>query len=303
MRWLTGDHYLPGRLTGYFMPWLLVLLLPALLGALLSQRRWLALTVAVPLLLIIVAYAPLFWPLPRPVEAGAATLKVMTYNVWSENRQVAAMARLIRQEQPDIILLQEIRSRQFTELRHVLTETDPDVAYFAYDPQLLQAVISRHPVEQLESLRRRGQAQKVEITTHVGKVTVLNVHPLRQGGWKRRYRQIAALLEEEILPETGAVILAGDFNVNDHSQLYRRVTRHLSDAHRQAGFGFGFTFPSSEVNRFGRLPLPPLIRIDHIFYNEFFTARATRTLAQSGGSDHYPVVTELIPRQLLPEQP
>lgn len=298
LRWQTGDHYLPGRLAGYFMPWLLLLLLPGLLAALVTHRRGLTLAIGLPMLLIVLAYAPLFWPWPGKVEADAPALKVMTFNVWSENRQVEAMARIIRQERPDILLLQEIRSRRFDELHRALAGLHEEGSlFFAYDPELLQAVVSRYPVVPLESLRHRGQAQKVAVQLPSATVTVINVHPLRNGGWQRRYRQIAALLEEEIVAEPGAVILAGDFNINDQTQLYRRLTSHLHDAHWEAGFGFGFTYPSREAKQFRSLPLPPLIRIDHIFINSHWIARNTRTLAESAGSDHFPVVAELVLRQ------
>jgi endonuclease/exonuclease/phosphatase family metal-dependent hydrolase len=36
-----------------------------------------------------------------------------------------------------------------------------------------------------------------------------------------------------------------------------------------------------------------MIRIDHIFYSRHFLARRAYTGANSGGSDHFPVVAEL----------
>ena len=47
MRWWPGDRFWPVRLTNYFMPWLLVGLIPALVVAGLARRRRLATTLAI----------------------------------------------------------------------------------------------------------------------------------------------------------------------------------------------------------------------------------------------------------------
>ncbi|MFA7535195.1 MAG: endonuclease/exonuclease/phosphatase family protein [Desulfuromonadales bacterium] len=299
LRWLGGDQYLAGRLAGYFMPWLLAVLLPGLLIAMVAQRKWLALALGAPIALIVITYAPLF--LPASEERPPAALKVMSYNIWSHNEDMAAAAAVIRREQPDILMLQEINSRQLGRLQLLLDDLHPSGAlHIIHDDDLLQAVVSRFPVVPLESLRHRGQAQQARIATTWGPVTVFNVHPLRHGGWHHRYRQIVALLKEEVLDEQGPTILAGDFNVNDQTQLYRKITRYLRDAHWQAGFGFGFTFPADASRFYRKYKIPPLIRIDHIFYSPHFLAQNARTLQDSGGSDHYPVVAELIPPAIRP---
>ena len=38
------------------------------------------------------------------------------------------------------------------------------------------------------------------------------------------------------------LIVIGDFNLTDQQSLYTSLTRHLRDAHREGGWGMGFTF-------------------------------------------------------------
>jgi endonuclease/exonuclease/phosphatase (EEP) superfamily protein YafD len=152
-------------------------------------------------------------------------------------------------------------------------------------------------------MKEKGQAQKVALRLAGGPITVFNVHPLRSGGWRQRYRQIASLLEEEVLREKTPVILGGDFNAPDHSQLYELVAGRLKNAHREAGFGFGFTYPSSDVRVLRLVSAPSVVRIDHVFFSDHFVALRAGTLEESGGSDHRPVYAELDLKPSTPDDP
>jgi endonuclease/exonuclease/phosphatase (EEP) superfamily protein YafD len=71
------------------------------------------------------------------------------------------------------------------------------------------------------------------------------------------------------------------------------IDQYLDNAHWEAGWGFGFSFPSSDRPLRGRFQIPSLVRIDHIFYSDHFYVLNARTLPTAGGSDHLPVVAEL----------
>jgi endonuclease/exonuclease/phosphatase family metal-dependent hydrolase len=78
----------------------------------------------------------------------------------------------------------------------------------------------------------------------LGPVTGVNVHAYKHG-WLERHRLMEALLVEDVIPEKGPLILRGDFNTNDRSETYRMIKQHLTNAHDEAGCGFGFTFPTA----------------------------------------------------------
>jgi endonuclease/exonuclease/phosphatase family metal-dependent hydrolase len=136
----------------------------------------------------------------------------------------------------------------------------------------------------------------VVVRAPAGPVAVYNVHPPSGGGWRVRYDQVEALLEEEILRESGPVIVGGDFNVPPHSQMYLMLSRHLRNAHEEAGERLGFTFPSSNRRAFVVFPQLPLVRIDHVFVSGHFLALRAGTIEDAGGSDHHPVWAELAHR-------
>ena len=289
MRWWPGDQLRNVRLFNYIMPWLLIGLAPALIIAGLAGRRWLAAALLAPTFLICLSYSPLFLNSPNTAVANEALLKVMSYNVWRDNQNIAAIVEVVKNEQPDILLLQEIGEdriqKVFKELETLYSDGEP---YLAYAPQVLQAVISRYPFTSHQSSLQKGRAQIVRLETPFGPITVINIHAFKLG-WLQRHEQMTALLEKDVVTANTPVILGGDFNTTDQSQTYRLVKRYLKNAHWEAGHGFGFTFPSSSFH-FRKFKIPPLIRIDHIFYSSPFIPRAARTVNESGGSDHLPVV-------------
>ncbi len=288
MRWWPGDRLQPIRLVNYMMPWLLAGLLPGLLLALLGHRHQLALVFAVPTLYICATYAPLLLPNQADTFSAGAPLKVMSYNVWRKNTDMTAVARVILGEQPDLVLLQEINSEGLKKLITNLETIGGREIYSVEAAAIHQAIISRFPLEQLESSWKKGRTQKVLATAPWGPILVLNTHPPR-GQWHRRHKQMARLLDADVIPCDIPVILGGDFNTTDQSLTYRLINRHLDNAHWQSGQGFGFTYPSSRYRLKDLVPCPPLVRIDHIFYSSHFKTRHAATLGDDGGSDHLPV--------------
>lgn len=293
LRWWPGDRLLPVRLLNYFMPWLLVGLLPGLILAGLARRKVTFLALAIPVSLISLSFAPLFLPQPPAVLAANTSIKVMSYNVWGRNKTLEQAARLIRQEQPDILLLQEVYPPLAKNLAAMLHDLYPDAQlHVAYEPRAGQAVFSRFPVTPVALAYEKGRTQKVSLTTPAGRIAVWNLHPNVPQPWTRHFQQLSALTED--IAQIGEpLIVGGDFNTTDHSETYELVNQYLENAHWEAGWGFGFTFPAHQP-RFKSIPiLTPLLRIDHIFYSPHFTAHHARTLSESGGSDHFPVVAEL----------
>ena len=134
LRWWPGDRFGPVRMFNYFMPWLLTGLLPGLGLAGLARRKWVALALAVPTFLIGLTFAPLFLPSPAGVLAANTSFKVMSYNVWFRNRNTTEVARLIRQEQPDIVFLQELSPKMAQALKEQLADLyGGDPLYLAYE--------------------------------------------------------------------------------------------------------------------------------------------------------------------------
>jgi vancomycin resistance protein VanJ len=291
----VGDALVVTRYTGYVLPWLLVGLVPGAAWAWRARRRALAALLVASAVLVVVREAPLHRRRATPA-AAEGRLRVMSFNTSWHNADVPRLAAAVGAYDPDLLLVQEISPEVFAALRETLRAAPPGgtgYAYAAYEPEVGQGVVSRFPLAGSTAMKARGKAQRVLVRGPGGPLAVYNVHPLRSGGWRQRFDQIAALLDEDVSGEEAPVIVAGDFNTPEHSQLYAVLERRLTNAHRAAGSGFGFTYPSRDFRLLGLLPLPPLVRIDHIFFDDRLVAVAAGTLPDAGGSDHRPVFAEL----------
>ncbi|MEM7348731.1 MAG: endonuclease/exonuclease/phosphatase family protein, partial [Chloroflexota bacterium] len=269
-------------------------LIPSLLLAGFTYRYWLAIALSVPALLIMLAFAPLFLEKPNTLPASSVPIKIMSYNIWGRNKTVQEAANLIREEKPDILLLQEDYYAVSAILHPQLKELYEDQPlYLVAEPRMGQTIISRYPIVPIEASYRNGRAQKIWIDTPIGQFQVWNVHtktPYRD--WEGQTQQVR-YLAQEISLTSEPLIVGGDFNSPELAAPYRLINRYLKNAHWQAGFGLGATYPKIG-HRFKGIPIiTPVLRIDHIFYSNHFVAHNSYTLSKSGGSDHYPIVAEL----------
>jgi endonuclease/exonuclease/phosphatase (EEP) superfamily protein YafD len=67
------------------------------------------------------------------------------------------------------------------------------------------------------------------------------------------------------------------------------------DAYREAGAGFGHTFPAPRDGQRSGLPLGLrfTVRLDYVYHSTHFRAIAARVAEWDGGSDHLAVVATL----------
>lgn len=107
--------------------------------------------------------------------------------------------------------------------------------------------------------------------------------------WAARV-QLAAQIASRVRQEQYPVVLLGDLNCPPLGSSYSCIEGLLQDAHRTAGQGFGFTFPSN-FKSIGRI-FTPWIRIDHIFASSHWEI-ASCSVGSGPASQHLPVVSKL----------
>lgn len=290
LRLYPGDSFAPVRFISYIAPWLLIGLGAGLAGSLLTTRRQkkncLTWFMAGLFLLVGLPYLSLFLPRLEPTPAYSGTLKVMSYSVMGRNHDYKAIAEMILAEKPDIFFVQETG---FDSLSNYLIDLYNNGRPVYHVPGHGGFIAGRFPLAAQEV--GRGRIPKVVAKTPYGPITLWTLHAAK-ALWKdhtMQLRQIQALAQD-IAATPGMKIVAGDFNTTDKNIPYKIMKLHLRNAHEEAGWGFGFTFPA-RARRLGTLF--PFLRIDHIFYSNAFYALSARTLSNSGGSDHLPVVAEL----------
>ena len=308
LRWLVGDEW---GLIALFNSGAHLLFFPALILfplALLSRRR-LTVGLLIPALLaFILPYGATF--VPRTAQAAPSnTLNILTYNLKSQAVNLEPALDIMRGSAADVVTLQELSEDMAHRLASDLADVYPYQALHTTpgEPIPGQGVLSRYPLLSDDYWRLYLAHQRVTLEVAGTPVTLYNTHPvqpLHQHGFAHRGEEISDLLAR-VADESGPVVIAGDFNMSDQSDDYWRLATRYQDAYRMAGWGLGFTFPA-EIPYFGGgnyAPaffdlIPPLVRLDYVFYNASFTAVMAQVGAESGGSDHLPLQVELALRPL-----
>lgn len=290
-------------LANNFAPYFFLPLVGFALVALLArlQPRF----VLLPLLLLVVGlvwYGPRFAPRPQAAPA-ASTLHVISFNVWAYNRQINAVEAWLREENADVVLLQEAFHDLPARLADVYPYTQPQPAL----PQDRQ-ILSRYPI-----VERGGGSgyERTVIDVAGARVAVYNVHfgvpfssqpryglhdlpyPLNmmvRYDEQRRNEQIRDWLAA-VTAETLPVIAGGDFNTSDNSAVYPTIAARLSDSYRTVEPGLGTTWPVGAKLPIP-LPLPPLMRIDYIWHSDALRALSA-SVGPEVGSDHRPIMATL----------
>ena len=254
----------------------------------------------------------------RPAESASdsARVRVMTWNVKYGSYDLAPLTAEITRFKPDIVFFQDAGGAL----------TGPLAEYFKTWQVRSQGqfvIASRHPLSgaELHPLPAAGEGEeylRCRMQLGAAPVTLYNVHfrtPRRSLNAFRTARKQPWYLPEAIRAldhnigtrlsqaatvaaalsrEQGPVILAGDLNSPDASQVCVTLRgAGLKDAFAERGVGYGFTYGHFLFKH--RLPWLKFswMRIDHIMTNDRF--RTERCWAGTGqASDHRPVIADLV---------
>lgn len=248
-------------------------------------------------------------------EKGKVALKVLTYNLnraYStsvNNGSEQDVINLIKEQEADIVLLQEFNPTLYSEINEGLKKSYPH-GTLNDEGNRFKSVFSRYPISDYQQLTSNGETQpicvmRVEINGRTCYVVTCHLmsnnfsvvyreikgqdlrliagikkvnHSIRQGCAIRR-QQVDVLLD--YLKEIDApVLICGDFNDIAKSVTLQKFSKGgFSDAWWNRGFGFGFTYWGMKMR----------FRLDHILYNERLTPSWIRVV-HSNLSDHRPLV-------------
>lgn len=240
-------------------------------------------------------------------DAEPLRLRVMTFNIHhgadAEDRmRVEEMAEVIRAEEVDLVLLQEVdRGVERSDRRDVIAELSEQsgLPHMAFGKNIDHqggdygnGILSRYPIVRWENSHLRQEKPDRErrgvlhAVVQVGgaQVAVLATH-LDAGDADER-RLSADEIVDELLPayEGLPVIFGGDLNEGPDGYVHQRLSGVLRDAW-EAGEGDGFTIPVREPRR----------RIDFLFHSGDLRAD-TAYVVMTEVSDHLPVVADLVSR-------
>ncbi|MGI8761156.1 MAG: endonuclease/exonuclease/phosphatase family protein [Jatrophihabitantaceae bacterium] len=224
------------------------------------------------------------------------TLRLLSYNVRSMRDDRAALARVIRSAEADVVCVQEApRFLRWRSLCAQLARTSGLVVVGGGRRAGANLVLSSLAVDVLATadvrfttdprLHHRGSAIAV-LRLSGSRFAVAGIHLDVVAAPRIRHVEELHQAITRHVPEDVATIVAGDVNDRPGSSAWQALCAQRADAFAVAGSGSGFTSEAAS----------PRQRIDGVFVDPRIQVRAARVLEQPDvqlASDHRPVLVEL----------
>ena len=235
------------------------------------RRRWLA---ALPLALLPLWTASPALPIAR--DDALPTLSIASANVHAGNPDPAPLARWLRTQPVDVVVLVELAPGYADGLERALAGRYPHHAFFAQDTPFGIGLLSRLPLRDIARTDSEDGIPSLAATvdTAQGPVRVIAVHPMPPLAprWQQARDDLLRTLARDA--QARPTVVAGDLNATPWS-------RALAGAARlglRRATGLAPTWPSAHVG----------IPIDHVLAGPGWR-RGETARGPDIGSDHRPI--------------
>lgn len=300
-----GMHWIFALFT-HFQPHFLIFSLPVTLMAL--RRRWCRLAAGLAAMMTWHAYAvglAYNYRLPPARETAAlpADMRVVSANLWGQNRDLDRIAGYLLESKADIIGLVEVREHHRPALA-MLREIYPHQYTYSDQAGAGLALLSRLPLQYVEKRLVSDLAGVIQQPAPSSALPATNPVLFAEAVWNKTVIQLAVLhlprpttarlsasaaqqitdLAAWIGEQDGPLLVMGDFNATPWSPamspLWESGLRLAS-----GGIGLGSSWPS-------HLPRILGIPIDHILATDTFQL-LHHEAGPAIGSDHWPIAANL----------
>ena len=224
-------------------------------------------------------------------EIQSSSFRLVVSNVEMENDQFERWMQVMRQADPDVLVMLEPNTHWLNQVAPLLDRYEYQILH-PQDNWYGMAMLSRLPFESNE-LRFMVQDDVPSIDARVrlenGKqIRIIAVHPrppepIRDNDATARDAELT-LWGTELAGETTPIVIGGDLNDVAWSQTTRLFLRTTGLLDPRRGRGFFNTFHADHL--WMRFPL------DHVFHSKHFTLSRLQRLPHVG-SDHFPMQIDL----------
>lgn len=285
-----GGSFWMFELTSHFRVQYFVILL-GLAGALSLGRRWRSAALFFSFALIN------FWLLipyigftKAAIDSDQNAVCLLAWNVNSQTRNFAELDQLLKEYDPDIVMLMEVSSKWGNHVNQLTNYSHRHIV--ARDDNFGIAILGRDLITHSET-RYLGEAGLPsilsEIKTDRGLLQLFSTHPLPPVGAARSHLRNDQLdrIASWTITQTNAVIVAGDLNTTPWSPVFTQFIKRTDLKNSARGRGLHGTWPAFFT--------PMIIPIDHFLYSADITV-TRREILNTKGSDHFPQLIEFVHR-------
>ncbi|WP_094674323.1 endonuclease/exonuclease/phosphatase family protein [Hydrocoleum sp. CS-953] len=237
------------------------------------------------------------WYLPSSqIMAGDEVnkIRILQLNLFNRNKQYDRAIALVKKENPDIAIFQEVSEKWAEELK-VLRQSYPYV-FYNQDNRIFgkgifgKSIYSKIPLENQnikiisKSYKRTALVTQLKVP---GKAIFLIVThlaiPITKVSFQERNQEFA-VLADYVSKLQSPVIVVGDFNTSLWSPYYQQFVQKTGLRNGRRGFGIQASWPTF-------LPLF-YMPIDHCLLSSEFQVLNSR-IGENVGSDHLPIITDM----------
>ena len=278
------------ELSSHFLPHYCAALTICFIALLCFRDRYWSVAAAFGALLTALPIVPWYVGGNSPQTSSAGTsLRILLSNVYTANTQSGRLLELLKTENVDLAVLQEVDGRWVNELEP-LKATLPEMKVIPREDNFGIGVWSRFKLEHVQVMELGPfEVPTISVELEVGgrRVAVFATHPVPPAsaeGAQGRDVQLQELAEKAAQSQLPVIVL-GDLNTTMWSPAYRRFEKKSGLKNARRGFGVLPTWPAQF--RWVGIPLDQCLVSPEI---QVANARVGRPI----GSDHLPLVVDLI---------
>lgn len=233
-------------------------------------------------------------------EQCKTEVKVMSYNLFFKNKTPSNCINIIKNENPDILIIQEFTPQWEKCLNDGLNYAYK-ITHTSNGTHGL-AIYSKYPLKFLRtmaSFRSNSFAQLAVININGKRTLIANCHlaspavavenrsnffKLYEANYKQRKEQYSELMTFIKKHNYDNYMLAGDLNTPEQEPLYKTILEDWQPG-KKLWYSNYNTFPNSSKS-------PALLKLDYILLRGEIKVKSQKTV-KKGSSDHFPIITKI----------